>query len=71
MQNVHMLIMRVMTSYSVSFMSKHPHSPGGTLSHLKTAAGRITPRAKQELYQKLHGKKKKKMYFQSGSERVH
>lgn len=59
----------VMTSYSVSFMSKHPHSPGGILSHLKTATGHITPRAKQELYQKLY--RKKKMYFQSGSERVH
>lgn len=59
-----------MASYSVSFMSKHPHSPGGTLSHLKTATGHITPRAKQELYQKLY-RKTKKMYFQSGSERVH
>lgn len=51
-------------------MSKHPHSPGGTLSHLKTATGHITPGAKQELYQKLY-RKTKKMYFQSGSERVH
>lgn len=52
MENVHTLITRVMTSYSVSFMSKHPHSLGGTLTHLKTAMGHRTVIAKQELYQK-------------------
>lgn len=49
MQNVHTLTIRVMTTYSVSFTSKHPHSLGGTLNHLKTATRHTTPRAKQEL----------------------
>lgn len=49
MQNVHTPIMRVMTSYSVSFLSKHAHSLGGNLTHLKTATGHRRLRAKQEL----------------------
>lgn len=53
MQNVHTLTIRVMTTYSVSFTSKHPHSLGGTLSHLKTATRHATPRAKQELDLKI------------------
>lgn len=48
MQIVHTLATRVMTTYSVSFLSKR--SLQGTLTRLKTAMGQRTLREKQELY---------------------